>query len=123
MRGIKVLLINIMILSCLAGCAESTFDGSCTGNDVQFIMEYSVLNDTEYHEMKLERDEIIDVKIENTSGRIDILVADVEGNEIYRGNDAVTGKFKLTIPKSSTYKFTVSGKDAKGSVSFKVIEK
>jgi len=123
MRYIKVLFIYIIILSCLTGCVKSKFDGSRTSNDVQFIMEYSVFNDIEYHEMNLEKDDVIEVKIENESGRIDIIIADFEGNEIYRGNDALTGEFKITITESNTYKFSVSGKDAKGSVSFKVVER
>lgn len=99
------------------------FDGSRTSNDVQFVMNCSVLNDTKTHEMRLEKDEIIDVAIESLSGRVDIIVEDSEGNEIYRGNDADSGKFQLIITETSTYKFTVTGRDAKGSVSFKVVSK
>lgn len=42
-------------------------------NDTQFTMDYSILNKTETHKMKLKEGGNIDVIIENKSGRIDIL--------------------------------------------------
>lgn len=47
-------------------------------------------------------------------------MANVEGQELYRGDNASSGKFSLKIPKRGTYK--VAGSKAKGGVSFKVAE-
>ncbi len=47
-------------------------------------------------------------------------MAEVDGEEIYRGDDASSGSFSLEIPKTGTYKFSVTGTNAKGSVSFKI---
>ncbi|WP_026477666.1 PPC domain-containing protein [Alkaliphilus transvaalensis] len=116
-------LIFIIIVSIsLIGCNKQVFDGSRTSNDKQFLLEYDILNDTKTHNIQLEEGDIIAVFIENISGRLDITVADVDGTEIYRGNNASSGKFNLTIPKTNTYTFIVIGKKAKGSVGFMVTE-
>lgn len=70
----------------------------------------------------LEKGTSIDVKIEDKSGRVDIRVTDSKDKEIYRGDDASSGSFSLEIPETGTYKFTVTGKKAKGSVSFMAAE-
>lgn len=109
-----------LIFIVVTACGKQIFDGSRTGNDDQFIMEYTILNKTETHEMKLDKGIIINVNIVNKSGRLDVLVVDKDGEELYRGDNADTGKFSLEVPKTAVYKFSVSGKEAKGSVSFKV---
>lgn len=116
-----LIIIFIFIMAITAGCdKQPTFDGSRTSNDVQFIMEYSVLNDTKTHEMELKQGSIIDVIIENKSGRLDIIVKSADGQEIYRGNNASSDKFSINIQKTGKYKFLVTGAKAKGSISFKV---
>ncbi len=118
-----LLLIIIILFTFFTGCDESTFDGTRTSNDSQFIVDYSLLNDTKTHEMSIEKDALIDVKIESESGRVDIIIADIEGNVIYKGNDADSGQFNITIPITNIYKFSVTGSNAKGSISFEVVEK
>lgn len=49
-------------------------------------------------------------------------MTNVDGQEIYRGDNASSGKFSLKIPKTGTYKFAVTGSKAKSGVSFKVAE-
>lgn len=121
-RFYQIIILGILIIVAASGCGRQVFNGSRTGNDKQFIMDYSVLNRTETHEMNLEQGSIVDVVIENNSGRVDILVTDADGQEIYRGDDASSSKFSLNIPKTGTYKFSVTGSKAKGSVSFKAAE-
>ena len=111
-----------MVLIAAAGCTKTVFSGSSTGNDRQFIMEYSVLNKTETHEMKLEEGKVVNVVIENNSGRLEVLVKDSDGEELYRGDNAASGKFSLKIPKTDTYTFSVKGTNAKGGVSFIVAD-
>jgi threonine dehydrogenase-like Zn-dependent dehydrogenase len=72
------------------------------------------------HDMKLEKGAVINVIIENTSGYLDILITDSNGEKMYKGDDAASGKLSIEIPKTDTYKFSVTGSNAKGSVSFKV---
>jgi len=115
-----LIILSMLILITAAGCSEPVFNGNRTSNDVQFIMDYSILSRAETHEMKLKEGATINVIIKNNSGRVDILVADTNGKEIYKGDNAASGNFSLKIPKTDTYKFSVTGSKAKGSVSFKV---
>ena len=116
----SLLLLGILVLTFSTGCGKQIFDGSRTGNDKQFIIDYTVLNKTETHEMKLNQGSKVEVVIDNKSGSLDIVVANADGKEIYRGDDAQSGQFTLEIKESGTYKFTVTGTKAKGRVSFKV---
>ncbi|MBU3130543.1 PPC domain-containing protein [Clostridium tagluense] len=118
----------LMILSVLifligtTGCRKQVFSGSSTGNETQFLMEYSILNCTKTHDIKLEKGTTINVVIENKSGNLDIFVSDSNGEKIYKGDNATSGNFSLEVPKTDTYKFSVKGSNAKGSVSFKVAD-
>jgi hypothetical protein len=118
----SLLLIGALLLTLFTACGKQIFDGSRTGNDKQFIMDYKVLNKTETHEMKLDKGAKVDVAIKNTSGRLDVFVESADGKEIYKGNDIESGQFTLEIKDAGNYKFIVTGSKAKGSVSFKVRE-
>jgi hypothetical protein len=113
------MILSVLILILATACNKQVFNGSRTSNDAQFILQYSILNSTKTHEIKLEKGSIINVIIESKSGSVDVFVEDAEGEKIYKGDDTASGKFSLEIPKTSTYKFSVTGKNAKGSVSFK----
>jgi len=101
-----------------AGCFHGMFIGTEIGNDEQFALAFSALNTTKTHHMRLEARDTVKVIVDKIAGRVDITVADNDGNEIYRGNNAFSGEFVLTIPKTSTYVFRVTGRHAKGSVTF-----
>jgi hypothetical protein len=116
----KVLILSIGVLFILMGCKNQNFDGSSTGNDEQFIIDYSIMNCTKTNDMKLEKEANINVIVENKSGDLDILITDSSGEKIYKGDNATSGKFSIEIPKTDTYKISVTGKNAKGNVSFKV---
>ena len=123
MKRLSLLMILIVLmLLIVTGCKKQSFVGDSTGNNVQFIMDYSILNGTKTHEIKLEKGASVNVIIENESGKLDILVADTNGEEIYKGNNATSRTFSLKILKADTYKFSVTGSNAKGSVSFKVAD-
>lgn len=70
--------------------------------------------------MKLQRGTTIKGIVESESGHVDILVEDAKGDEIYNNINAKSVECSLKITRTDTYKFSVSGSDAKGSVSFKV---
>ena len=114
------MILSVLILLIATGCTKQVFSGSSTGNEKQFLLDYSILNCTKTHHIKLEKGITIDVVIENKSGKLDVLVSDTNGEKIYKGNNPTSGKFSLVIPKTDTYKFSVTGSNAKGSVSFKV---
>jgi hypothetical protein len=108
----------LCMILCLSGCQQVNFDGSRTSNEDQYIIEYRVLNKTDSAELQLSAGDVVDVEIVANSGKVDVLVKHSDGTEIYRGNDATTGSFKLDIAKAGTYQFSVSGDNANGSVRF-----
>lgn len=110
----------MLILAPFTGCNKQVFSVNRTGNT--FKLDYTNLNETKTHEMKLKEGTVIHVNIENKSGRVDILVADANGQEMYRGDNAASSKFSITTPKAGTYKFSVTGSKARGSTSFKVAD-
>ncbi|MFT5873807.1 MAG: DNA/RNA endonuclease YhcR with UshA esterase domain [Clostridium sp.] len=124
MKKLSLLMILSMLIFLIAttGCKKQVFSGSCAGNEKQFLMDYSILNCTKTHDMKLEKGTIINVVIENNSGNLDIFVSDSNGEKIYKGDNATSGNFSLEVPNTDTYKFSVKGSNAKGSISFKVAD-
>jgi hypothetical protein len=82
------------------------------------MIEYKVLNKTDSAEMQLSRGDVVDVEIVSNSGKVDVQVMHSDGTEIYRGNDAKTGSFKLNITNAGFYTISVSGDNANGSVRF-----
>jgi hypothetical protein len=122
MKKLCILITSVILLLAAAACSVQTFSGSVTGNDDQFALNFSMLNTNKSHEINLKEDATINVDISKESGRLDILVTDAAGETVYKGDDASSGSFSFEIPKTDTYKFTVTGKKAKGSVSFLVAQ-
>ena len=123
MKKLSLLMIlSVLILLGASGCEQQVFSGSSTGNDTQFLLDYTILNCTKTHDIKLEKGTSIDVEIENKSGGLHIYVKNSNGKEIYRGDNTTSGKFSLQIAKTDTYMFSVTWSNAIGSVSFKVAD-
>jgi hypothetical protein len=120
MKKTTLLISQLLFVLLFAACAAQTFDGSKTGNDTQFITSYRLLNTTLTHEMELSSGDVVAVGIVSDSGRVDVLVADEDGGVIYQGDDAPSSSFKLEIAKDGKYTFSVTGKKARGGVSFAV---
>ncbi len=114
-------LLCVLVLLLTAGCAKPQFEGSETANEAQFSLEFALLEGTRAHSMRLLPGDIVDVVIEKESGRLDILVAASGGEVLYQADDAESMVFSLLIQKEYTYKFSVTGADAAGSVSFTVL--
>ena len=117
MRKIVTILSVMLFIISLTACSPE-FNGSSTGNDTQFIMEYSILNKSDYRNMTLKTGDIINTSIVSNSGSVDIKVENSTGEVIYSDEDIPTSDFEIVIPKDDTYKFTVTGHHAKGSVKF-----
>lgn len=119
-KVIFIITMCILLAFSMASCKKQVFNGNRSSNDTQFVMDYSILNRTETHEMELKENSIIDVNIDNKAGSLDIVVTNPLGEEIYRGDDAASGEFSINADKQGTYKFSVKGSNAKGAFSFKV---
>ncbi|MGL5380246.1 hypothetical protein [Clostridium sp.] len=117
MKIVYTIALILFFIVALTACGEPKFNGNRTGNESQFLMDYSVFTGSDFQLLKLKEGDKIDVEIVSESGRIDIEVKMDNREPIYTGN-AATGSFKLTVTESGIYKCSVTGKNAKGSLSF-----
>ncbi|MGL4346168.1 MAG: hypothetical protein ACRCTE_13300 [Cellulosilyticaceae bacterium] len=111
-----VSIIGVTLL--LTGCNPDSFAGSRTGNTNQFILVYDLLNGTDSQSLTLEKGDKIAVEITNTSGSVDVEVRKDQDEPIYTGMNSQNLSFILNISESGTYQCSVTGRKAKGSVSF-----
>lgn len=119
MKKLSVIIVTLFLLVFASGCANQAFDGSSTGNDEQFILNYSALNCEKSHQMTLDKGSVINVSINNGKGRIDVLISGSNGHVAYKGDDADNSEFIVTINQTDNYTFSVTGKNAKnGNISF-----
>ena len=118
MKKMLYVIIFFSSLVMLTACSSPKFNGSSTGNDNQFIMEYRILNTSDYRKMSLKSGDIIDAKVVSKSGSVSVEVKSSDGEVIYVGENIPTTNFDFEIPQDDTYTFTVTGHNAKGSVSF-----
>ncbi|MEY8532010.1 hypothetical protein AALH30_00510 [Blautia pseudococcoides] len=117
------ILCSILCTILLTSCIESGFDGSRTGNENQFIMSYRIFNTTDSQLLELEKGDMIDAEIICDSGRLWIKIQKDHETPVYAAEKILTSNsFQVPIEESGTYKITVTGGKAKGSVSFKRIE-
>lgn len=117
--GIFCVLIITMLLS---ACEKSAFNGSRIGNDSQFIMEYKIFNTTDGQSLLLESGDTIRAEVVVDSGKLSIKIQKDSDTPVYESDNIVSSEnFDVEIQESGTYKITVTGEAAKGSVSFKKI--
>ncbi len=116
----KFLLIGcaLALMVSLTACGTK-FDGSRTGNDSEFIMEYSVLDTTDRQDLIVESGDTISGKIIVNKGSLSIKIQKDEEEPIYENNEiSASNEFDVEIDESGAYTIEVTGKGAKGSVSF-----
>ena len=118
MKKIILIVCTLVFLISLTACGTE-FDGSRTGNDSEFIMEYSVLNTTYEQYLTIEDGDTIIAKIVVDKGSLSIKIQKDGEEPIYESNEISTSnEFDVEIDESGTYTVEVTGKKAKGSVSF-----
>ena len=111
----KIVCILALFVS-LTACGTK-FDGSRTGNDIEFIMEYNVLNTTDTQDLIVESGNTISGKIIVNKGSLSIKIQKDDEEPIYEDNEiSVSNEFAIEIDESGTYTVEVTGKGAKGSV-------
>lgn len=105
----------------LTSCGTD-FDGSRTGNNSEFIMDYKVLNTTDSQNLVVDEGDTIHAEIILEKGSLSFKIQkDDEPVPVYEGKDvSVSDAFDVEIEESGTYIVTVTGKKARGSVSFLV---
>ena len=119
--GKQIILMVLLLVfgAVLYGCSEeSVFDGSKTGDDNHFDIDFEMLNTTYSHELDMKAGESIDVSITRKSGNISITIAKEKDDPIYRGSDLETADFNVGIKEDGKYTLSVTGDNAKGHVVF-----
>ncbi|MGI6029775.1 MAG: hypothetical protein ACOX81_10285 [Candidatus Heteroscillospira sp.] len=112
-------IVCILALTISLTACSTEFDGSRTGNDGEFIMEYSVLNKTDSQELIAESGDTISAKIVMKKGSLSIKIQKDGEEPIYESDGiSVSNEFDVEIDEDGTYTVEVTGKNAKGSVSF-----
>ena len=107
------------MLFLLTGCGTgSVFDGSRAADASGFRMEYSMLNREESADLTLREGDCLRVSLSHTDGSVNVTVG-MEGQKpIYRGNGHQNADFILEIAETGNYHISVTGHQAKGSISF-----
>ena len=84
-----------------------------------FRSEYRVLNTTETQDLTAESGDTISGKMTVHKGSLSIKIQKGEEEPVYEGSGiSVSDAFDVEIDESGTYTVEVTGKGAKGSVSF-----
>ena len=114
----KVTCIVICLVTLRAcACGGTVFDGSRTGNESRLIMDFEVLNKTDFQKLTLAAGDIVDFNIVNKAGSIDISLQKDGEEPVYEETDVQTSSFQVQIYDGGTYTVSVTGKKARGSVS------
>ena len=120
-KSLLIVCVLALIVSLTACGKTPVFNGSRTGNDKEFIMEYSVLNTTDGQELSAEAGDTIHTKIVVESGNLSIKIQKEDEEPIYESSGIeISNEFDVEIDESGIYSVMVTGEKTKGSVSFVV---
>lgn len=107
------------VVSAACGMDENAvFNGSKTGDENHFDLDFEMLNAAYEHELVMEEGETIEVSIQKESGEISVLIQQESHDPVYQGDDVQDGEFEVVISEAGTYTVSVTGKKAKGHVVF-----
>ena len=117
-HGVYVFCFLLLMFS-LTACG-SELNGSRTGNDSEFMMDFVVLNKSDAQDLKVEAGDSICAKVVVEAGQLSIKIQKDQEEPIYACDDVATDEFQISVEKSGIYTVTVTGEHAKGSVAFAV---
>lgn len=109
----------ITLILVLTSCRSIQFNGSRTGNDSQFLMEYTIFNGTDSQVLQLDQGDLIDGEIVIDGGKLSIKIQKENEEPIYETeNIFFSNTIQVEAEEAGDYKITVTGKKAKGKISF-----
>ena len=115
------ILCSLILILSLTACGTDV-DGSRTGNNTEFVMDYKVFNKTDSQDLIVEKGDTIHVEIIVEGGSLSFKIQKDEEVPVYESADvSFSDEFDVDIEESGTYTVTVTGEKAKGSVSFTVV--
>lgn len=117
MKKIIISILMLLLTVFFTACGFSEFDGSRTGNENRLIMDYRTMNMTDSQELELAEGDRVHFEVVSLSGRVDIILQKNGKTSIYEGSDIPTSSFWIEVEDSGTYTVSVTGRNARGSVS------
>ena len=121
MKKYLCILCSFILVLSLTACGAD-FDGSRTGNNNEFMMDYKVFNKTDAQDLIVEKGDTIHAEIIVEGGSLSFRIQREDEVPVYEGEDvSFSDEFDIDIEESGTYTVSVTGEKAKGSVSFIVV--
>lgn len=121
MKKHSCILYSFLLVLSLTACGAD-FDGSRTGNNNEFMMDYKVFNKTDAQDLIVEKGDTIHAEIIVEDGSLSFRIQREDEVPVYEGEDvSFSDEFDIDIEESGTYTVSVTGEKAKGSVSFTVV--
>lgn len=111
--AMTVLVATMFLSACTKG---ATFNGSKTGDEDHFDIDFEMLNASYSHELEMKEGESLDVTVKAESGDISLTIQKEGDEPIYRGSNLESTSFQVGIEQEGTYTLTVAGKKARGHV-------
>lgn len=95
------------------------FIGTSTKTTDCYILQFEKMNQTDSHDLLLEKNDVLDVEYSIDKGKMDFTIEKENEKPIYKGNDIAGGKFEVIVPEAGAYKITVKAKNASGMIMIK----
>ena len=96
------------------------FNGSSLLNPDEIALDYSILNGSFTHTMRLQSGDVLDVALQVDEGTLGIAIEGSDGTPLYQNDDLDTSQFHLEISQTDSYQVTITGSHTKGSIHLKV---
>ena len=96
------------------------FNGNSLLNPDEIAMDYTILNGSFTHTMRLQSGDVLDVALQVDEGTLGITIEGSDGTPLYQNDDLDTSQFHLEISQTDSYHVTITGSNTKGSIHLKV---
>ena len=96
------------------------FNGSSLLNPDEIALDYSILNGSFTHTMRLQSGDVLDVALQVDEWTLGIAIEGSDGTPLYQNDNLDTSQFHLEISQTDSYQVTITGSNTKGSIHLKV---
>lgn len=86
-----------------------------------FAIEMKPLSSALEESYRLRRGDAIEVSLTRTGGEVSIAIGQKGQTPIYEGRNPALTSFLVTVPEDGDYIITVTGKEARGSITFRIL--
>lgn len=96
------------------------FNGSSLLNPDEMALDYTILNGSFTHTMRLQSGDVLDVALQVDEETLGIAIEGSDGTPLYQNDNLDTSQFHLEISQTDSYHVTITGSNTKGSIHLKV---